>query len=207
MYHITNPWLIFGDLEIEKAFSFFGQYAYAGAIEKIEEIQKNMSNPIIHLQLEYAEMLACAYKEWDAFNFNHAAKNMSDLVKILDRDSSNTGYLLMDFREPLKQQAEILEKLKKIQSSIKNRNYEAILSEKEAYTALMFTMYQCACIREQQEKYDMSTLLFYRLLEMIIQKRLYCYHLLASDMNYENMDIHPEQIPEWKDLGIPMLTT
>lgn len=201
LYHITNPWLIFGDLEIEKAFSFFGQYAYAGAIEKIKEIQKNMSNPIIHLQLEYARMLACAYKAWDAFNFTYAANNMSDLVKLLDRDSANTGYLLMDFMEPLKRQAEILEKMKKIQSSIQNRSYEAILSDKEAYTALMFTMYQCACIREQQEKYDMSTLLFYRLLEMIIQKRLYCYHLLASDMNYENMDIHPEQIPEWKDLG------
>lgn len=145
--------------------------------------------------------MACAYKAWDAFSFTYAVNNMSGLVKIPGRDSANTGYLLMDFREPLKRQAEILEKLKKIQSSIQNRNYEAILSDKEAYTALMFTMYQCACIREQQEKYDMSTLLFYRLLEMIIQKRLYCCHLLASDMNYENMDIHPEQIPEWKDFG------
>lgn len=126
---------------------------------------------------------------------------MSDLVKILDRDSANTGYLLMDFRETLKRQEEILENLKKIQSSIQNRNHEAVLSDKKAYTALMFTMYQCACIREQQEKYDMSALLFYRLLEMIIQKRLYGYHLLASEMNYENMDIHPEQIPEWKDPG------
>lgn len=77
----------------------------------------------------------------------------------------------------------------------------AILSEKEAYTALMFTIYQCACIREQQEKYDMSTSLFYRLMEMIVQKRLYRYHLLASDMNYENMDIHLGQKSEWKDLG------
>lgn len=146
--------------------------------------------------------MACAYKAWDAFSFTYAANDISGLVKIPGRDSANTGYLLADFREPLKRHAEISEKLKKIQSSIQNRNYEAILPDKEAYTALMFTMYQCACIREQQEKHDMPALLFYRLLEIIIQKRLYCCHLLASDMNYENADIHPEQIPEWKGLGI-----
>ena len=40
---------------------------------------------------------------------------------------------------------------------------------------LMFTMYTNAMLRENQEKYDMATLLLYRLLEMIEQRRLAAY--------------------------------
>lgn len=60
----------------------------------------------------------------------------------------------------------------------------------------MFTMCQNAMIREEQEKLDMATLLLYRLLEMIEQKRLAGYNLYVSKMNYKeikvNTQIHPE---------------
>ncbi len=51
--------------------------------------------------------------------------------------------------------------------------------------SLMFTLYQNAFVREKQEKYDMATLLLYRLLEMIEQKRLSNYGLNVSKMKYE----------------------
>lgn len=51
----------------------------------------------------------------------------------------------------------------------------------------MFTMYSNACLREQQEKYDMATLLLYRLLEMIEQRRLALYGLYVSKMDYGNI--------------------
>lgn len=51
----------------------------------------------------------------------------------------------------------------------------------------MFTMYSNALLREKQEKYDMATLLMYRLLEMIEQKRLSKYNLYVSKMSYENI--------------------
>ena len=199
--YIANPWSVFGDLKIEKAFSLFGQYAYAGANEKMDEIQKNMSNPIISQQLRYAQLLAHAYEEWDAFNFSHASNAMSELVSILHRDSNNTSYLLMDFVKRLEEQEKILKDLKSIQHYIKNKTYEKILSDNDAYTALMFTMYQCADVREQQKKYDMATLLFYRLLEMVVQKRLYRYHLLASKMDYEKLEIQVEQMPGWEKIS------
>lgn len=201
LYYISNPLLVFGDLEMEKAFSFFGQYAYAGAGQKIQEIQNNMPDPVIRQQLEYAGLLAQTYGEWDAFNFTNASKKITELINDLNRDRNHTNYLLMDFIEVLKQQAVILESLKRIQRNIRDRSYKKILSDNEAYTALIFTMYQCAVIREQQKKYDMATLLYYRLLEMIVQKRLYIYNLLTSDMNYENISVPAGQMPEWEALS------
>ena len=201
LYYISNPLSVFGDLETEKAFALFDQYAYAGASEKIKEIHKNMPDPVIRQQLEYAGLLAQTYEEWDAFNFMNASNKMNELIHDLNRDRMHTNYLLMDFMETLKQQAKILENLIRIQRNMKGRNYEEILSDNESYTALVFTMYQCAIIREQQKKYDMATLLYYRLLEMIVQKRLYVYHLLTSDMNYENISVPAGQMPEWEALS------
>ncbi len=45
--------------------------------------------------------------------------------------------------------------------------------------------------RESQQKYDMATLLTYRLLEMIEQRRLAKYNLFVSNMKYE--EIHPHR--------------
>lgn len=60
---------------------------------------------------------------------------------------------------------------------------------------LMFTMYSNACLREQQEKYDMATLLLYRLLEMIEQRRLALYNLYVSKMSYLNIKfLAPDQL-------------
>ena len=60
----------------------------------------------------------------------------------------------------------------------------------------MFTMYTNACVREVQEKYDMATLLLYRLLEMIEQRRLAVYGLYVSRMDYKNIRYNFEQRPD-----------
>ena len=62
----------------------------------------------------------------------------------------------------------------------------------------MFTMYQNAMIREYQGKYDMATLLLYRLLEMIEQRRLSLYALFVSRMDYSQMIVNGKQITEEK---------
>ena len=49
--------------------------------------------------------------------------------------------------------------------------------------------------REQQGKYDMATLLFYRLLEMIEQRRLSHYNLNVSKMDYDNIKYNLNRLP------------
>lgn len=76
-----------------------------------------------------------------------------------------------------------------------------ILQNKEIITALMFTMCQNALVREEQEKYDMATLLFYRLLEMIEQRRLARYNLYVSTMNYKTLKYDTKQCPDFSGVS------
>ncbi|MBQ9390622.1 MAG: hypothetical protein IJU02_00370, partial [Lachnospiraceae bacterium] len=76
-----------------------------------------------------------------------------------------------------------------------------ILQDKNIIIALMFTMYQNAMVREEQGKYDMATLLCYRLLEMIEQKRLSNYNLFVSRMDYEQMHFNIKRRPDWVELS------
>ena len=50
---------------------------------------------------------------------------------------------------------------------------------------------------KEQEKLDMATLLLYRLLEMIEQKRLAGYNLYVSKMNYKEIKVNTQIHPEW----------
>lgn len=65
----------------------------------------------------------------------------------------------------------------------------------------MFTMCQNGLIRERQEKYDMATLLFYRLLEMIEQRRLAAYNLFVSKMEYKEVKYNTKRAPEFAGLS------
>ena len=73
------------------------------------------------------------------------------------------------------------------------RNIE-ILQKPNYVIPLMFSMYQNAKVRESQEKYDMATLLFYRLLELIEQRRLSLYQLFVSKMEYMKMKLMEKKL-------------
>ena len=94
-------------------------------------------------------------------------------------------YLML--RERFVKQGKLLDDLSRIPGLIKDRKQKEILQDKDLMTALMFTMLQNSRVREKQEKYDMASLLLYRLLEMIEQRRLAEYNLYVSRMDYTNM--------------------
>ncbi len=80
-------------------------------------------------------------------------------------------FLMMDFQSILHVNTKSYQ-LNKIPDLIIQKNQKSILTNQTIITSLMFTMYENALRREKEEKYDMATLLFYRLLEMIEQRRL-----------------------------------
>lgn len=186
---VDNPIAIFGDLEIGKAMSLFEQCNYAGAKEKLERLKDTVPEPDVRQQLDFAYMLAVAYESWDALDFVKANDAMSRLNQAMLRDRrTHQTFLLMDFREHFVKQGKLLGELKRIPGLLKESKQKDILQDKELMTALMFTMFQNARVREKQEKYDMASLLLYRLLEMIEQRRLAEYNLYVSRMDYANLD-------------------
>lgn len=140
---------VFGDLEIEKAFTLFKQYNYAGVKDKLIFLKENIPDPEIRQQLNFVYLLACTYEAWDALDFVPAYEYITTLNRELHRDQMHKGYLLMDYMEHLENQEKILENLKDIPKYMKEKKNDKILSNKETITALMFTMYQNAHTREK----------------------------------------------------------
>lgn len=101
----------------------------------------------------------------------------------------------MDYLEKIREQTGILESLQCIPTLINNKRNTEILRQSRLIHPLMFTMFQNAKIREYQEKYDMATLLLYRLLEMIEQRRLAGYNIDVSNADYSCMRINTRRCP------------
>lgn len=201
LFYINNPLAIFGDLEIEKAFTLFERHNYAGAQEKLAILKESIPDPNIRQQLNFVFLLAKVYEAWDALDFVPAYDNLVTLNQQLRRDRrTHQQFLLMDFCSHLEKQQEILTYLKDIPTFVKEKKNMDILKTKEVISALMFTMCQNGLIRERQEKYDMATLLFYRLLEMIEQRRLATYNLFVSKMEYKEIKYNTKRAAEYAGL-------
>lgn len=201
LFYIENPLKVFGDMEIEKAFTLFQRHNYSGARERLEALKESVPDPSIRQQLNFAYLLARVYEHWDALEFKAAYTAVDRLIRELERDRrTGAGYLLMDMLEHFKSQRTILYPLSELPGMLKERRNMEVISDNSYMTPLMFTMYQNALIRESQEKLDMATLLLYRLLEMIEQSRLSHYGLYVSAMNYMALVPNEQRCPEFKGL-------
>ena len=188
LYFIDNPLTIFGDLEIEKAIILFDRANFSGSKEKLGILKEQIPDPNLRQQLNFLYLLAQMYEHWDALEFAPAYESAVRLEIELKRDCRlHRTFVLMDCIDGIERQRLLLEALKEIPRLLAERKNFSILKTETYMLPLMFTMYSNALLREKQEKYDMATLLMYRLLEMIEQKRLSGYNLYVSKMSYENI--------------------
>lgn len=86
LFYIDNPLEVFGDIEIEKTLTLFGQYNYAGAKERLEILKENIPDPSIRQELNFACLLAKSYEAWDALDFPRAYENIRQLNREICRD-------------------------------------------------------------------------------------------------------------------------
>ncbi len=202
LFFISNPMEVFGDLEIEKAFALFDQFNYAGAREKLATLKESVPTPDIRQQLSFAYLLAQTYEYWDSLEFPKAYETICQLNRQLERDARiNRKFLLIDCLPTLRRQEAMLRKLTEMSQLLAQKQKMEVLTNQEYIIPLMFTMYTNAQIRRKQTKYDMATLLLYRLLEMIEQRRLATYNLFVSDMNYQTIHYNLERQPHLAGLS------
>ena len=199
--YIDNPLSVFGDIEIGKAFDLYAQQDFAGATERLEILKESMPDPVLRQELCFDYLISKVYEAWDALDFGKAADNMSDLMYQLERDGRRyKQHPLKRNAVILKEQASYLEQMGRIPELVQKKAQTEILQNTEIIIPLMLTMNMNAKTRESQQKYDMATLLTYRLLEMIEQRRLSKYNLFVSDMKYE--EIHPHKQRNAEILGL-----
>ena len=93
-------------------------------------------------------------------------------------------------------QKELLENLKDIPELTRQKRNIEILQKPNYVIPLMFSMYQNAKVREVRKNMIWQHFLFYRLLELIEQRRLSLYQLFVSKMEYMKMKIDGKEITE-----------
>ena len=197
LIYIDNPLSVFGDLEVDKAYELFKKHNFEGAGEKFRYLKDNIPNPLLRQELNFSYLLSSSYSLWDSLEFIEAKRVMDELNLELDRDIKQYAYLsLVKNKGILEAQADRLYELSQIPQMIAGKRQEEILKNQKIIVSLMFTMQMSARTRELQKKYDMATLLMYRLLEMIEQRRLSKYNLFVSDMIYENLTPNEKRTPE-----------
>lgn len=177
---IPNPYQVFGDLEEERALKLMVQYDYSGARRIFENLEKQVPDPRRYSVLS---LLCRAYEAWDNLDIIEARENMAKLlVKMRQYAVLQKDFVLAEKLPSLEFQFEALNVLEKyikgLCKSIKPRKrHESIslvemFNKKDFVLALMFTLYCNALRREAQGKFDMASLLLYRLLELFSQVRL-----------------------------------
>ncbi len=123
LYYISNPIEIFGDMEIEKAFTLFSQYNYSGVCEKLELIKEQVPDPNIRQQLNFVYLLARSYECWDALEFKKAYDYMCTLNREISRDKNlHKKFILMDLDDILEKQQYVLESMLIIPKMVKEKN-------------------------------------------------------------------------------------
>ncbi len=197
LVYIENPLAVFGDLEVEKAIELYGENNFAGAREKIEAVKDSIPDPVLRQELSFYHLLTCAYEAWDALDFVNASDYMTELIRQIKRDGRNyPGNVLVNTGSILGRQGDYLSVLATIPKLINEKKQKEILKNKDMIIPLMFTMWMNAITRQEQHKLDMATLLLYRLLEMIEQRRLATYNLFVSEMRYSEITINKKRTPE-----------
>lgn len=193
---IPNPYQVFGDLEEKKALDLMAQYDYSSAKRIFDDLERQTPDPRRYIVLS---LLCKAYEAWDNLDIIRARADMSVLLDRLRQYAAlHKDFILSDKLSLLSFQFEALNNLEEhITGLCKNirpgkRHDPSIMvkvfNEKDFVLALMFTLYWNARRREDQGKFDMASLLLYRLLELISQVRLAAHGLDTIKPDYSTVN-------------------
>lgn len=164
---LVDPYLVFGDLDRRRAQELYRQHDYLGAARIYLELAQRVHTS--HGDQQWAT-LSEAYAAWDVFDLKHAAERMNTFILLIDRE--DTDSLLRTAKPLLVQQAQVLDELAKIATSVEKGPPLVLLQQLEPVLAVLGSLYQNAVRREAQGRYDVAALLLYRCLELMSQRRL-----------------------------------
>ena len=180
---LANPYIVFGDLEVEKARDLYGRHDYAGAQRIFDQLKGQVGDPNLAKVHEAYGHLCAAYEAWDNLDIGKAKNFLNQLLKILEQYPGLTGLLqLCGLQSLFEKQVEALDCLLTFL-----RDQQLALAVPDGFH-FAFTLYYNACRREAQGKLDIACLILYRLLEWIGQHRLNDYKIKTREPNYSEFD-------------------
>lgn len=183
LYYVDNPYVIFGDIERDQAISLFNKMDYVSAARIFEDLEQKVPGTKAK-EYEALKLISKAYNMWDCLNIREAESNLSKCHEIiLNEGKLVSNFILSNKKEKIELQLEFLGILGEIHCS-EGANTDFIFIN---VGYLIANLYQNAIRREQQGKFEMASLLLYRILEIVEQKRLWNYGVNTGKPDYSRL--------------------
>ena len=180
---LANPYIVFGDLEVEKARDLYGRHDYAGAQRIFDQLKGQVGDPNLVKVHEAYGLLCAAYEAWDNLDIGKARNFLNQLLKILEQYPGLTGLSqLCGSQSVFEKQVEALGCLLTFL-----KDQQLALAAPDGFH-FAFTLYYNACRREAQGKLDIACLILYRLLEWIGQHRLNGHKIKTHEPDYSKFN-------------------
>lgn len=186
LVRFQDPYAEFGDLEADKARARFSRHDYGGAAQIFEEIAERVAKPRTYQCLGH---LSRAYDAWDNVKIPCALEQLTKACSLASKfrtDSATMKALPLDI---LEFQSATLRKLDLAMSGTKLSL--ALLQDDDVFSALLFTVLENSRRREERESYEAASLLLYRAIEMMAQRRLALRGFDTSTSDYALLGIDP----------------
>lgn len=190
---LDNPYIVFGDLEVQSAAKLMESYDFLSARQIFERLEKQVPRTNYSKTYRAYRLLCEAYEAWDNLDFEQAYSSLNQLRATMKRkytDLPPVAKLLFSELDTVEKQKDVAKYLSVVLA--KDIDLEAFQDKKIFHLAFM--LYYSAQRRKSQQKLDMATLLMYRLLEWIEQYRLAQYGIDTSKPNYSKLEVDEESI-------------
>ena len=172
LVHVSNPFEVFGDLELKEARDLFNYYDYTAAIFLYKRLSEIISDP---RKAVIEKTLAEMYSHWKSFNFKAAQKKLEELNK-------KAKQFNIKLARGINKNKQAIEILNKSQEEI-NENLED-----HVFIHLITDLYTNALRRAEVGMFEDAISRLYRSLELISQYRLLKQGIYTTNPNIKQFE-------------------
>jgi CRISPR-associated protein (TIGR02710 family) len=184
---LPNPYQIFGVLKEREAAELFRRMNYQAACIIYRELANTVPQP---QKFEVLSALTGAYQAWDALDIAPAGQQLETAAGLI-RQYRLEG--LNNLFDNLTEQAKRLSHLKDKMPVRPGDSTLDLLQDKEALETLLFSIYHSSKRRAEANMFDSASLLLYRLLEVMAQRRLATHSIDTAEPDYNILQqVKPE---------------
>jgi CRISPR-associated protein (TIGR02710 family) len=191
---VPNPYLVFGDLEEMEAANRFHRFDFAGAAVILENLAEKAVYPRRYQALA---SLAAAYKAWDDLDFSQVCSCVEKTINAVEALSHHKGMGsssgLVENIQLLSTQLKQLEDVARLMPSKYGESTLPLLQNPDVTASLLLTIYASAERKETRREFDTASLLLYRLVELMAQRRLASYSIDTGDPDYAALRSFPQE--------------
>jgi len=191
---LDNPYDVFGDIEFQRVQALYVEMDFVGAGRLLNDLQQKTSAPDYY---EARALMCEAYAAWDDWRISEAFGLMQRCVNVIENHRRLKSDTPLNGQLPyLKTQLDVLERLNKAMLlDVSDPEQERqLLSSSDLYQPIIGSLRAGALRQEKRGKLDVAALMWYRLIELMSQRRLSGYGLLTSIPNYERTGIPAEEL-------------